>query len=156
MSEIMIHRAPAERPIFTKKPLMLCAMLVVGSLALTAFARLTGMGVLRMPMAETVEYRDLTFKERGDGGVIVRYSGSGDLLDSLDLGKGGGFIQTVLSAMMMDRARTGTGPEAPYRLSRHSDGRLILQDPATGRRQTLDSFGSVNRDVFARLLTKGG
>ena len=43
-------------------------------------------------------------------------------------------------------------PVRPFRLTRWSDGRLSLDDPATGRRIELDAFGPTNTAVFAHLM----
>jgi putative photosynthetic complex assembly protein len=46
----------------------------------------------------------------------------------------------------------GVGAEQPFELILHADGRLTLHDPATGTKIALESFGSKNIGVFARLL----
>jgi putative photosynthetic complex assembly protein len=51
-----------------------------------------------------------------------------------------------------DRKRRGLGPEVPFRLTAHADGRLTLVDPATGRLVALEAFGADNAGAFAKLL----
>ena len=40
----------------------------------------------------------------------------------------------------------------PSELIGRADGRLTLEDPTTGRRVDLESFGPTNAGVFAQLL----
>ncbi len=144
-----------ERPIVGRRPLVLASSLVIASLVLATFARMTGIGVVKLPETPIVESRDMTFVEQPDGRVEVRTAATGEMVQSLALRDGGGFIQTIVKGMMFERAPKKIGAEVPYRLARHSDGRLILHDPATGRRQTVDTFGAVNTEAFAKLLSKG-
>jgi putative photosynthetic complex assembly protein len=58
----------------------------------------------------------------------------------------------VVRGLAHDRIRRGLDAGPPFRLSRWADGRLELQDVATGRRIDLRAFGATNRDAFARLL----
>jgi putative photosynthetic complex assembly protein len=150
-----LQKRSAERPIIGRRPIILACILVVGSLFIAGFARLTGIGVVRLPEAATVDFRDFTFIEQPDGRVEVRTAASGEMVQSLSLRDGGGFIQAVIKGMTLDRVSKKIDLATPYRLARHSDGRLILHDPATGRRQTVDTFGPVNAEAFAKLLSKG-
>jgi putative photosynthetic complex assembly protein len=147
---------PGERPIIGRRPIILASSLVIASLFITAFARFTGIGVASLPDTPVVESRELTLVEQPDGRVEVRTAATGEMVQSLALRDGGGFIQAIIKGMMFERAPKKIGPEVPYRLARHADGRLILHDPATGRRQTVDTFGSVNTEAFAVLLSGGG
>jgi len=54
------------------------------------------------------------------------------------------------------RRSEGIGSEDPFHLASWSDGRLTLDDPATGRHLELEAFGSLNTEVFGRLLTAHG
>jgi putative photosynthetic complex assembly protein len=148
------RNAAAERPIVGRKPIILMCSLALGTLIIAAFARFTGIGVVKLPDTPIVASRALSFRELPTGTVEVRTAPHGELVQSLSLREGGGFIQTVMRGMNMDRAPRKIGPEAPYTLARHKDGRLMLHDPATGRRQTVDTFGHANTEVFARLLPK--
>jgi hypothetical protein len=53
------------------------------------------------------------------------------------------------------RKLTGSDPDAPYRLSRLRDGRLLLTDTATGTTINLDVFGTDNAKTFAALWEQG-
>ncbi len=43
-------------------------------------------------------------------------------------------------------------PAIPFHLTRWSDGRLTIDDTATGQLIELEAFGHTNEDAFARLL----
>ena len=62
----------------------------------------------------------------------------------------------ALRGMARDRFREGIGGDQPFVLARASDGRLILDDPTTGRNINLGAFGKVNAQAFARLLDAKG
>ena len=62
-----------------------------------------------------------------------------------------GFLRGSLRALARSRQRAGQGPEQPFVLTGHTDGRLVLLDPVTGDRINLESFGPTNAAVFAQL-----
>jgi putative photosynthetic complex assembly protein len=63
-----------------------------------------------------------------------------------------GFLRGVLRGLARDRRQHGVGAEAPYLLSLHDDGRLLITDPSTGQRIDLASFGVDNAAVFTQWL----
>lgn len=148
-------RSIYKRPMITPLPLLLACGLVLTVVGMTAFARLTGIGVLRMPATAIVEYRDLAFRDLVERGIEVINPATGLVAERIALADGGGFIQTVMRGMMVDRKRAGATGEQPYRLARHEDGRMFLHDPSTGRVQTLDAFGSFHTNVFQSMLARG-
>jgi putative photosynthetic complex assembly protein len=62
------------------------------------------------------------------------------------------FLRSTVRGLVRERKRRGIGSEIPFRLSAHADGRLLLDDSATGRRIDLAAFGTSNAEVFASLL----
>ena len=67
-----------------------------------------------------------------------------------------GFLRGTLRGLARERKRQGVGAEQPFRLIGRADGRLTLEDPATGRRVDLESFGPTNAAVFAQMLMAKG
>ena len=63
-----------------------------------------------------------------------------------------GFVRGTLRALVRDRRLQGFGADQPFELIAHDAGRLSLRDPATGSTIALESFGSKNIGVFARLM----
>jgi putative photosynthetic complex assembly protein len=64
-----------------------------------------------------------------------------------------GFLRGALRALARERRKRDLGAEAAFELIARGDGRLTLNDPATGERIDLESFGPTNFATFARLLT---
>ncbi len=94
---------------------------------------------------------DVRFTDEKDGSVSVRDSRSGQVLDSLAPGTNG-FVRSVMRGLVLDRKRRGLGPIKPFVIAQWADGRLTLEDTATGRLIDLDAFGPTNRDAFGQML----
>jgi putative photosynthetic complex assembly protein len=99
-----------------------------------------------------VAARDLRFEDRADGGVAVVEAASDRVLEVLAPGTNG-FLRSTLRGLARDRKRQEVGVEPPFRLKRLADGRVLLEDPTTGRSVDLVAFGPTNVAAFARLLT---
>lgn len=97
-----------------------------------------------------VAARDLRFADRADGAVVVTDAGTGQTVDVLEGEQG--FIRATMRGLARARHSEGIGQTAPFRLQSWTDGRLTLDDAATGRHLELQAFGSLNVAVFARLL----
>lgn len=63
-----------------------------------------------------------------------------------------GFVHGVLRAMRRDRGPQGVAETAPYALVMERNGRLILEDPSTGRRLELRGFGADHYATFRGFL----
>ncbi|WP_088278664.1 photosynthetic complex assembly protein PuhC [Ideonella sp. A 288] len=138
-----------------RAPLIGAALLVGATLLAVAAIRLSGMDIASRSEAVVVAERELRFEDRPDGSVLVldaKLSDPGAApLRVIDPGSHG-FLRGALRALVRSRRLAGLGPETPFRLSAHADGRLTLDDPATGERVDLESFGPVNAAAFAQLL----
>lgn len=122
------------------------------------FAMTIGMafvGGTRAPETATVVWqRALIFEDRADGAVTVREPTATAPFAVLEPGTNG-FIRSALRGMARERLRDAYGPETPFRLVSWNDGRLTLDDPATGRRIDIKAFGHTQAEAFAHLLTDG-
>jgi len=139
-------------------PLRAAAGLVIFSVAITAAARILGLGDSSAIDSPIRVERDLRFVEHrsGDagitaGGIDVIDASNGSKIDELRPGADG-FIRATLRGLARERKRRGLGPEVPFRLAQHADGRLTLEDPAISRTIELEAFGPANSGAFARLL----
>jgi putative photosynthetic complex assembly protein len=94
----------------------------------------------------------LRFEDGADGSVVVIDAATGATAARLTGEQG--FLRVTLRTLSRERKRDGSGPEQPFELTLHADGRLTLVDPSTGKRVDLDSFGPANAGVFARLLDR--
>lgn len=100
--------------------------------------------------AEIRQLRVLRFDDGLDGSVSAIDVGNGQLVQRFEGEQG--FLRGTLRAMARERRLHGLGAGQPFELILLNDGRLTLHDPATGMRIALESFGSTNTGVFARLL----
>ncbi len=126
------------------------ALLGFALLAVTA-ARLTGVGLTQMPAARIVETRELNFHDRSDGSIVAYDPHARQVVTTIAPGSNG-FLRGTLRGLARERKRQEVGKEPPFVLIRWSDGRLSLEDPATGRRVNLEAFGPVNAGVFAQMV----
>ena len=138
---------------FPRGPLIGAGLLVVLSLLLAATSRLTGLGSTTVEPGIAVETRELRFLDRADGSVAVLETG-GNVVEILAPGTNG-FVRGVMRGLARERKLEGIGDAPPFRLIRWNDGRLSLQDTATGREVQLVSFGQTQFEVFANMLHAG-
>ena len=144
----MTEQAPS--PPFPRAPLFGAGALVVLSLLLAAISRLTGFGAVPVETAKPLESRELRFEDRSDGAVAV-LEPDGKVVEILAPGTNG-FVRGVMRRLARERKMEGIGAEPPFRLVRWDDGRLSLEDTATGREIQLVSFGPTQFEVFAKML----
>ena len=93
--------------------------------------------------------RALYFEDHASGAVQVRDARSGEEVARFEGEQG--FLRGSLRALIRERKRRELGPEEPFILQSHADGRLTLRDPTTGSRIPLDSFGPSNLALFMPL-----
>jgi putative photosynthetic complex assembly protein len=149
----MHSQAPAKP--FPLAPLVGAALLLLAVVVAVGVARLAGAGAPAATVGSPVLARQLAFEDRPDGSILVRDAGAGRDVTVLEPGTNG-FIRGTLRALVRDRRREEVGGRAPFRLAAWPDGRLTLEDPATGRIIGLEAFGPTNMEAFARLLTAEG
>ncbi len=138
---------------FQRAPLFGIFAVVGLSLVVAATGRITQIGAVQTT-GSLVAARDLTFADGTDGSVIVTDARDGTPVQVFT-GENG-FVRGTMRGMARTRRSEGLGPQDPFRLAAWSDGRLTLDDPATGRHIELQAFGSSNTEVFTHLLTAHG
>ncbi len=129
-------------------------VLIAACLSLAAFGRYTGLGVIRMPEAEIVQYRDIRLGERADGSVDVADAATGGIIGVIGPGSNG-FVKGVMRGrphQQQVQGLSGDGP--PFRLTQHADGRLTIEDLGTRVKIAITNFGPTNAEAFSRLLHK--
>jgi len=144
---------PSSAESFPRAPLIGAASLILIVLVAVALVRITGVGMVRIPDAATVSVRELRFEDRNDGSIAIFDARNNQIAGTVEPGTNG-FLRGTLRGLARERKRQGFGPEIPFTLIGRANGRLTLQDPATGRRVDLESFGPTNSMVFARLLVR--
>jgi putative photosynthetic complex assembly protein len=155
MSVIRVEGDALERQMIPPGALKAMGVFLLLVLVLAAVARYTGFGSLGTAHLEgrtAVAERSLIFEAGpGDGPVDLRDGVTGELIVRLAPGEGG-FLRGVVRPLHRERTRAGADLEAPWVLTRWSDGGLTLSDPATGMLVDLFAFGQTNAEAFARLL----
>ncbi len=134
---------------FPRAPLIVAVAMVGLSLAGAVAGRL-GATAAPAQTGAPLAARDLVFEDRADGAVVARAAGS---LREVEVFEGeNGFLRGTLRGLARTRKSEQIGRTAPFHLARWPDGRLTLDDPATGRHVELLAFGATNAAVFAHLL----
>jgi putative photosynthetic complex assembly protein len=145
-----------DREPFPRGALIAAASVVAFTLVATASARLLGINPAGPPsMAGPAQSVELRFVDEPNGSVNVRDGRDDHVVAYLAPGTNG-FIRGVMRGLAHDRKTRGIGSAPPFRLSVWRDGRLALQDTATGRFIDLDAFGASNKDAFVQLLHADG
>ena len=126
-----------------------------------AILALVGLTIAPIPSARAPETaaalrseRSFVAADRADGAVVLTDAATGREVLVVAPGEDG-FLRGTLRGLARDRRMRDIGPAAPFRLALWSDGRLTLDDTATGRRLDLLAFGQTQADAFARLLPIG-
>ena len=145
----------ADRKTLPRGALIGAGALVLASLLMVGFARLTGYGPAKPPVSVVVASYDLRFEDRADGAVLIYSDATNQLVDTLKPSTNG-FVRGVLRGLVRERRADHVGPTPPFRLTRWADGRLSLDDPSTGRHVDLEVFGPTNAGAFADILIASG
>jgi putative photosynthetic complex assembly protein len=127
------------------------AAMIVTALSLAVYVRVSGADISSMPEPQFVVARDLKFVDLADGGVAVYDVHDPAPIHILAPGSNG-FVRAVMRNLVHERRSNGFGSAAPFRVAASRDGRLVLEDLATGRRIELEAFGPTNAGVFASFL----
>lgn len=127
--------------------------LVLASLLGVGFVRLTGIGVVHVADAPALSVREFRFEDVADGSIVVKDARDGSVVHTVEPATNG-FLRGTMRGLARERHRRGLGPEQPFRMIGRADGKLTLEDPATGRRVDLGSFGPTNAAVFAQLMVE--
>ena len=146
MSESTAHTSSVPR-----LPLMVLGGLVIASLIAVSLVRVTGIGVVHEPDAAAVEVREFRFEDRPDGSIVVFDAAGGQLVETVAPGTNG-FLRGTMRGLARERMRQGVSAQLPFRMIGRADGKLTLEDPGTGRRVDLGSFGPTNSAVFANIM----
>ena len=138
---------------FPRAPLIAVGALVLGTVLAVATVRVTGFGAQHVPDAPVVQTRELRFEDRPDGSIAVLDASGRHVVETV-APESNGFLRGTMRGLARERKRQGVAPEVPFRMLGHADGRLTLDDPATGRRVDLGSFGPTNAAVFAHIMAE--
>jgi putative photosynthetic complex assembly protein len=145
----MNQSLPAPAETLPRGVLLSIGALIAITLTAVALVRWSGVDI-RLPDAEAAQTRALLFIDRPDGGIAVLDADSRREVATLH-GENG-FVRGALRALARERRMRGLDGTQPFVLIGRVDGRLTLDDPATGQRIDLESFGPMHAGRFAQLL----
>ncbi len=148
-SPSLAGQAPRPRPVLAVTVLLTLAI-VVGVVANVSSARRQAVPQAVPASADIRQLRVLRFEDAPDGSVDVTDVSTGQRVQRFEGEQG--FLRGTLRAMARERRLHGIAADQSFELILLRDGRLTLHDPATGMDIALESFGSTNTGVFARLL----
>jgi putative photosynthetic complex assembly protein len=127
-------------------------VLLLALLVAVGLARWSGLDP-RTPDAAVQWQRDLQFRDVAGGDIAVLDHRTGQQVAQFTGEQG--FLRSTLRALARERHRESLSGDAPIWLIGRTDGRMTLQDPSTGQRIDLESFGPSNAAVFASLRLAG-
>lgn len=151
---IRLPAAPLPPPVLDSRRWMGWVLLicVLASLLVVAWQRQQG-GLVPDDGGPVRWHSQLHFEDRANGDIGVRDTAGRELIR---ISGEQGFLRIALRTLARERLRQGLGPQAPFELMAHVNGRLSLRDPATGMRIALESFGPTQVATFARLQAAVG
>jgi putative photosynthetic complex assembly protein len=114
-------------------------------------ARVTGAGASRVPDGVVERVLPLRFFDEPDGAIRIMRATDDRQID-LIAPTTHAFTRITMRGLVRERRKAGGNAEIPFLLQDRTDGRLILEDPVTGRRLLLNSFGTPNLQAFRRLF----
>ena len=134
------------------RPMAWIGVMLLAMLVAVGLARWSGLDP-RTPDAPVQWQRDLQFRDVAGGDIAVLDHRTGQQVASFTGEQG--FLRSTLRALSRERRRENLSADAPFLLIGRTNGRMTLQDPSTGQRIDLESFGPSNAAVFARLRLAG-
>jgi putative photosynthetic complex assembly protein len=158
----MSAHSHSHDPRVPKAALIGAVALMISSIVVAGYARWEKLNTPEAPAltksafdAATSASRLIRFVDLPDGGMQVIDASTGALLLALPAqidGPNGGFVRGLRRVLAREHLVHEVRVEPTYRLTRWRDGRLTLQDGATGQSIELSAFGHDNRLSFERLL----
>ena len=133
----------------TPWPIWAIGGLLALTLAVVAWQSQIGGGPVKEETPSVQWQRSLLFEDRPNGDIAVLDATTQREVAHFQGEQG--FLRGSLRALARERQRNGLGPQAPFELTGHVDGRITLRDTATGQRIALESFGPTNSAVFSQL-----
>lgn len=135
------------------------ACLIVLTIVSAAAARIAGFPQQDRPQSKPAMMRVLRFEDRANGSIAVfdaKAAKPGTTAKPVDViaPESNGFIRATLRGLARKRRLAGI-ESIDFVLTAWADGRLTLDDPATGGLVELEAFGHTNEEAFARLLIAG-
>lgn len=160
MAEIHFEPEPGSKSAMQQltppKPMLRVAIAMI-AMVFTMAILATQFGIFKSPdiYEDPVAQRALSFDDATDGGILVKDGLTGEVALTLPPGTNG-FLRGALRSMADRRRVAKKSQEAPFLLTAWGDGRITIDDPETGERIAVSSFGPTQVRSFVALLDKDG
>lgn len=160
MAEIHFEPEPGSESampqISPPKPALKVAVgMIIVTFVLAILATQFGIGKAEDVYENPIVQRALIFEDAADGGIVVKDGETGEVALALPSGTNG-FIRGALRAMADRRRRAEQPYDKPFMLTAWADGRVTIEDPLTGERIAVSSFGPTQVKSFVALLDRDG
>jgi putative photosynthetic complex assembly protein len=148
------NSAAHEAVALPRAALLGAALLIAFALASVTLARIRHWQGTAAPAAQAITVLHLQFADREDGAIDVTDAdrAAAEAHIATVAPRSNGFMRGVLRGLARARRNEHLPLYAPFTLTRWSDGRLTLADPATGRSIAIEVFGPDNSRPFAALF----
>jgi putative photosynthetic complex assembly protein len=140
--------------IIPKQFLIGAGALILFSVIVTGVSVAFDVGRFKAETGVVTQARLLVFEDLADGGIAVRDPAAVEPFYVYNADDGG-FVRTAMRALAHDRRMHNVGADAPFRLLKTAEGRLIIEDPSTGSKIGAEAFGDDNEQSFALLIDAG-
>lgn len=139
-----------DRELIPTKLVIAMFSLAIATVVMVAIAVLTDRPLTGTPApADVIASHELVLP--GDGRAMHVATPDGKVIFD---GTNGGFISVVNDGLEYARHRARIDDNPPITLTEYADGRITLNDPATGWKTELASFGTGNLNVWRALLAQ--
>ncbi len=149
----MNSTAPPDGPASARRgfsPAFGLVLLAILSVAIVAWVRNTAPPAGTSDSTPIAQQRLLRFVDQPDGSISAIDHHNNRLVQNFQGEQG--FLRGTLRALVRERRMRSLTEQAPFELIAYRDGRLTLRDPSTSATIALESFGTTNLGVFARLI----
>ena len=133
--------------------LALIGAVIISSTGMAAYSSMTGNKAELAELGDVEMSRELRV-DGSTGNFQFFDQRTGELVATLPTVTEG-FVQVTMRNLGRLRTTAGHRADAPYRLQRHATGHVVLVDPETGTKISLNAFGPTNAQAFAQLLQGG-
>jgi putative photosynthetic complex assembly protein len=155
MAEIFVEPEPGTSADPTlhvpRGPLIGAFLLVALVFGVAIQARMSGRTASEEPVSVVAQQREVRFAVQDDGTLSVFDVGEGREIARLSSEKNG-FLFGMLRGIRQKREVAHTDSTLPLRITRWQDGRMTLDDPATGMHVAVSSFGPTQVESFRQLF----
>jgi putative photosynthetic complex assembly protein len=126
-------------------------VMIATALWLAVSATRFGQGRFDEPDGKAVASRSLVFTDAPDGGITVTDGNSQQVVTEVAPNTNQ-FLRGAIRGLARSRRAVNASPKAAFILTQYEDGRLMLDDPITGERVAVSSFGPTQIESFRALL----